>query len=240
MLKFLMISSLILRQPEPSDPSGGGGGGAPTPTAEKKPEGKTFTQEEVNVIVAKEARDAQAKGAKSVLAKLKEAGFDVEDEGKLVEIVKTGEEARKQKQSEIERVSEEAKTAAKQAREAADALKAQTEENKKLRALIEAKPADAELFEALYDKASKADGFEPSKWIAEQKEKRPSLFEAPAAAAAAGEGAPPAGAPKPPASTTTNAGAGTQPSSSNGARVDTSKMNAEQLRAYEAELGISR
>jgi hypothetical protein len=237
MLKFLMISSLILRAPEPAE-GGGGGSGAPAPTQQESAKGKTFTQEEVNAIVAREKGEALTKGQKAVFAKLKEAGFDVDDEGKLVEMVKSGEEARKAKQSEIERASEEAKTAAKQARESAEALKAQTDENKKLRALIEAKPVDPELFEALYDKASKADGFDASKWITEQKEKRPALFDAAAAAAPkAGEnGAPP----KAPASTTTNAGAGTQPSGSNGARVDASKMNAEELRAYEASIGIGR
>lgn len=234
--RSLLLMGVLLK---PADEGAPGGSGAAPPAAAPaaepaKPPAAAFSQDDVNRIVKKAEEQAASKAAKAVFAKLKAAGVDVDDDDKLVEIVKTGEEARKAKQGEIERVSEEAKTAKKRADEHAADLASQRAENAKLRVMLEAKPADVELFDALYDKASKEAGFDAKAWIAEQKTKRPALFEGASAASSAGT---PAGKA---ATTTTAAGAGTQTTAGNGARRDAMRMTGEELRTFEAELGISR
>ena len=149
---------------------------APPPTT-TSPAAKTYTQEQLGGILAKERAEYKAAQA----AKFKE--FGVESEDQLAELLKSGREAREaalsESQKQAERVTKLEKEAAKAKADAAaavaEALTARQEATR-ARIVADARPTDVKAFEALYELDSKAENFDAKVWIEEQQAARPYLF----------------------------------------------------------------
>ncbi|MBO0962014.1 phage scaffolding protein [Neobacillus sp. MM2021_6] len=192
MFKNYVLSMLNGTSYQPILAPDGGGGGTPPPNPEPpKPADKTFTQEELDKIVA----DRLAREKK------KYADYD-EKAKKLDELEKAEEERKKQAMSEAERLKAEKEEADKKAIEAAEqAKKAQDAANQRIlnteiksiaRSLSANDPADVL---ALLDKSSvEIDNDGNVKGVEEAvkalKESKPWMFKAPIGADAGGGGNP--------------------------------------------------
>jgi hypothetical protein len=198
---------------------------------------KTFTQAELGELLAKERERSKSTGAKSALdaliAKFKDAGISSEED--LETTVKFAAEAKKAAMSEAEKSAAHTKKLEAQLAQAKAEAAEAVADAAKARVIAAARPADTEAFEALYDKASKADGFDSEAWIAAQRTARAYLFEAAAAPAAA-----PATAPASKANAQAGARAPAAAPTAPGSKPAFNALTAskEEIAAFEASSGL--
>lgn len=206
--------------PTSSDPNAQ----APTPPAGAQPAAtppKTFTQDEVGQLISAERGKVKDSSRKAIFDKIQ-----VKDESELEALVKAAREAEAARLTETEKAQKRTKDLETELATARAQAAASAAEAKKARVLAEARPVDVELFEALYDKAASADGFDAKAWVEAQKKARPALFEV--ANAAAQQPANSGVRPPPPA----NGASGAQ------APFDARKAKPDELRARATALGL--
>lgn len=213
------------------DPKGGGSGG---PAG-----GKTFTQEEFNATL-KERLDqgrttAEKKAREALFARTKALGIETDEQ--LDAFVKKQDDDRKAKLSADERAAEERKALEGKVSKYEADLAERDRRIAKTEMLLEAglPPKSAKLIGALYDTASKADGFDSKAWLEAQRVEYPELFAAPAG----GQPPPPAGQ-RAPANTTLPKTPPAGGAPNGGKAFDATTATDDELAAYERARGIAQ